>query len=415
MPRKPATRKPVPAEWISALTHWENAMKADGVTAVTVSQRLTCLHALARTVLTGPWATTTGQITVYLDGRGWQPPTRRNYVKAFRAFYRWAVETGHTPADPTLPIPLMLNDSQVAAIRARAAIIAEVPMTGPQALPVPEPWSAMFAEYRRWALAAGAPTTTVGTRLNHLRMTARALDPLTPAEVTTDDLIDWMAAKPWANETRRAIRASLRSFYGWAERSGRITPDPAAPLPRVKASYPLPRPVTEDAYSFALTIANPRERLMLRLSAEMGLRRAEVACVHSRDLVDTDTGRALVVHGKGAKRRVLPLPNTLALDLAACPPGYAFPGAHRGHLSAKWVGKLVREMLPVGVSMHQLRHRFATRAYAASRDLLTVQQVLGHSSPATTQRYVAIDDASMRAVVVAVAGLSAPLRNAPPR
>lgn len=53
--------------------------------------------------------------------------------------------------------------------------------------------------------------------------------------------------------------------------------------------------------------------------------------------------------------------------------------------------------------MHQLRHRFATRAYSVDRDVFTVQELLGHASPATTRRYVLVPRSALRATVKAVA------------
>ncbi|MDQ2740537.1 MAG: site-specific integrase, partial [Actinomycetota bacterium] len=55
-------------------------------------------------------------------------------------------------------------------------------------------------------------------------------------------------------------------------------------------------------------------------------------------------------------------------------------------------------------TMHSLRHRFASRAYAVDRDVLTVQDLLGHASPATTQRYVQLPDDAKRRLIEAVAG-----------
>lgn len=60
--------------------------------------------------------------------------------------------------------------------------------------------------------------------------------------------------------------------------------------------------------------------------------------------------------------------------------------------------------MPAGVSMHKLRHRFATRAYAVDTDLLNVQALLGHASTGTTRRYVALPKAGLRRTVLTAAG-----------
>jgi integrase len=145
---------------------------------------------------------------------------------------------------------------------------------------------------------------------------------------------------------------------------------------------------------------------MLRLAAELGLRRAEVAQVHSRDLLDDLGGTSLLVHGKGSRERIMPLPGSLAADLRALPFGYAFPGADDGHLSPRWVGKIVGRLLPEGYTMHSLRHRFGTRAYALSKDMFTVQELLGHASPSTTRTYVLLEDSAKRGVIDQLAAAS---------
>ena len=139
---------------------------------------------------------------------------------------------------------------------------------------------------------------------------------------------------------------------------------------------------------------------MIRLAGEHGLRRAEIAVVHSRDVVHDLLGYSLQVHGKGGRLRYVPLADDVAnaiLDAA----GYAFPGKIDGHLSPWWVGKLVSRLLPKGWTTHTLRHRFATVSYAEDHDVFAVQDLMGHASPATTLRYVALADDAKRRLVEA--------------
>lgn len=109
------------------------------------------------------------------------------------------------------------------------------------------------------------------------------------------------------------------------------------------------------------------------------------------------------MHGKGGRQRVVPLTNELAAAVRARGRGYLFPGRDNGHLSPRWVGKIVTLLLPGESTMHQLRHRFATRAYSVDRDVFTVQELLGHASPATTRRYVMVPRSALRDTVRAVA------------
>ena len=142
---------------------------------------------------------------------------------------------------------------------------------------------------------------------------------------------------------------------------------------------------------------------MLRMAAEIGLRRAEVAGGHSMDIFEDLGGYSITVHGKGGKDRVVPLPPGLAAQLRALDNGYFFPGDDDGHLSPRWVGKLITRLLPGDLTMHTLRHRFATRAYAVEKDVFVVQELLGHASPATTRMYVQVPREGLRRTVVAAA------------
>jgi integrase/recombinase XerC len=181
-------------------------------------------------------------------------------------------------------------------------------------------------------------------------------------------------------------------------------------LPSVRIPPATARPVPDEAWRQALSTADVRVTLMLRLAAEAGLRRAEVAQVHTSDVIDSLSGPQLVVHGKGGKTRVVPISDSLAavLRLGApghtpgmLTPGWLFPTGLCGHLTAQHVGVLVARELPGLWTMHKLRHRFATRAYRGSRNLRAVQTLLGHASVATTERYTAVDDAEIRAAMEA--------------
>lgn len=266
-------------------------------------------------------------------------------------------------------------------------------------------WAAAIAAWLATLRAAGRPATTVGLRNYQLRRLAESLAPAGPWSVTGDELVEWIGGHGWAPGTLRSYRSALRSFYRWGHAHGFIAVDPALALPAVKPVSPNPRPAPEDAYRLALACADDRVRLMLRLAAELGLRRCEVARAHSLDLERDLSGWSLRVVGKGGRVRRLPLSDALAAAIRRCGPGYLFPGEVDGHLSPRWVGRLVSRALPGAWAMHSLRHRFATAAYSLDRDTFTVQELLGHASPVTTRMYVRVPADALRRTVLAVGRL----------
>jgi len=270
---------------------------------------------------------------------------------------------------------------------------------------LPPAWEAAVDGWLTWLIAAGTSQATRRTRRSHIRMVAREVGTPGPRQVTGPDLLAILGRPGYSIEHRRGLRASLGSFYRWGVVSGLLDEDPTVTLPPVRAAVGAPKPATDEIWKHILSTADERTRLMARLACEAGLRRAEVACVHSDDLVNGIDGAELIVHGKGNKQRVVPITVTLAAEIAKATPfgGFLFPGKIDGHMSADRVGHLVSKVMPPGWSMHKLRHRFATRGYAGTGNLRAVQEALGHASVATTQRYTAVAAREIRAVAEAAA------------
>lgn len=267
---------------------------------------------------------------------------------------------------------------------------------------IPTRWDTDIQDWALSALAAGHSANTVTSRCQHLRHAAKGLGTVSPWDVNAGDLIAWCGGQDWATDTRRGRRNTFRAFWGWGMATERATSNPAHDLPKVKMTPARPKPAPPAAYQSALMAAAPREMLMLKMARYHGMRRAEVAQSHSKDLIEDLGGWSLIVHGKGGKERVVPLGTALAGELRALGDGYFFPGQRHGHLSAEYVGKLVTRLMPGAWTMHTLRHRFATDVWAVEKDLFVVQELLGHSNPTTTRAYVETPRAGLRRAVDAI-------------
>ena len=265
----------------------------------------------------------------------------------------------------------------------------------------PVPWRKSINGWTDTLRAAGLSGQTIKSRRYKMVHLATLLMPSGPEDVTTEQIVQAFARQQWKPETRKAYRNTISSFFRWLHKSGRRSDDPSLDVPRVKKPHAHPRPCPDRYIAAAMKMATTSERLMIRLGAECGLRRGEIARVHSDDVVADSAGRSLIVRGKGDKQRIVPLPDDLA-GIIMDARGYLFPGRFGGHVEESYIGDHISRLLPDGYAAHTLRHRFATTAYAATHDLFVVAELLGHESVETTEHYVAMPDGRLREAMAAV-------------
>ena len=265
----------------------------------------------------------------------------------------------------------------------------------------PVPWRKSIEGWTDTLRAAGLSAQTIKSRRYKMIHLSWLLMPSGPKDVTTEQIVQVFARQQWKPETRKAYRNTISSFFRWLHKSGRRSDDPSLDVPRVKKPHAHPRPCPDRYIAAAMEMATPSERLMIRLGAECGLRRGEIARVHSDDVVADSAGRSLIVRGKGDKQRIVPLPDDLA-GIIMDAHGYLFPGRFGGHVEESYVGDHISHLLPDGYGAHTLRHRFATVTYATTHDLFVVAELLGHESVETTEHYVAMPDGRLREATAAV-------------
>jgi integrase/recombinase XerC len=280
-------------------------------------------------------------------------------------------------------------------------------------------WDEALSQWVLYLRSSGASALTIRQRRWQLSTLAAKYPESGPFDLAAADLLGWLAGRPdWSAETLKSMRACARSFYGWAVDAGHITVDPAARLPRVRVPRAVPRPASDAAVDRALAGANDRDTLLILSGALAGLRAAEIAGLRWDAIEDG----VLRVRGKGGHARLVPAHPDLAVALAEerarreqgrvgsgfyyardTLATFVFTGTKGRHMHPSWVSHLVSQLLG-DATAHQLRHRFASRAYSAERDLRAVQELLGHQSPMTTAVYTAASDASLERAVLAAGG-----------
>lgn len=254
-----------------------------------------------------------------------------------------------------------------------------------------------LTRYAQHLRSRNLSTRTIHLRVSHARELAQFLNP------TVETLETWMHPpnRRLAAETVKSRRASARSFFSWAHATGRIDHDPSFELGPVQVPDTLPRVIPDIDVKRALRDASSRDKAALLLARYACLRLTEIATLATKHR-STDH---INVIGKGGKERIVYLHHTLANALDRLEDeqgrGYYFPGRFTSHVHPQSLHKMIKNAC--GWNPHALRHAGATAAYRATKDLRAVQMMLGHSSIKTTQRYLHLDEQSLRNVSLATA------------
>ncbi len=260
-----------------------------------------------------------------------------------------------------------------------------------------------------------SPLTITGRRSALRRLSAHLGGPVLYA--TADELKGWQAARSrvLSPATRRTELSHVREFYRWTVDEGFRTDDPTARLPMPRAPRRVPRPIDDRALADVLARADAPTAAILGLAAFAGLRACEVARLDWSEI--TTRGDVPLLHvacGKGGRSRTIPLSPALITLLEALPhrrgPVILRADGGAGYTTANAITKRASRHLHElnhPETLHMLRHRFATAAYRAVRDIRAVQEALGHASPTTTSIYAAAAVGVAREAVMGAGVLAA--------
>ena len=242
------------------------------------------------------------------------------------------------------------------------------------------------------------------------------------AALTTSDFRAWLALRAGGgikqSSNARAVSV-IRSFFRWLAKEGLAENTAATLLRRPKVPKSIPKALSageaEDALNTIGELSDEpwvarRDIAVLLLLYGCGLRIGEALSL-TRGEAPARGQDSMVITGKGNKQRMVPLlpvvTEAIADYLRACPfpltGGDAlFRGVRGGPMNARVIQKRIQSLrgllgLPATATPHALRHSFATHLLAGGGDLRAIQELLGHASLSTTQRYTDVDVESLLA------------------
>jgi integrase/recombinase XerC len=270
----------------------------------------------------------------------------------------------------------------------------------------------LIAEYRSHLTDLARSPRTIDDYTGILRRADRQL-PHGLAGATADELRGWIFVDRRGPASRLLYRTIVCGFFAWATcpPDDPDTPwldyDPSRHLPRVRRPRRKPKPVSTEQLTDMLSRAVAPYRVWFLLAAYAGLRCVEISRCDREHVTEA---QVWVPSGKGDRERYVPTHPALwraVAELPAGPIALDHDGvtrltpqkvAHRGNHQLR--------KMQAGASMHRLRHWFGTQTYARTKDLRTVQDLLGHADVSTTQGYVEVVDAQRTAAVAALPDLT---------
>lgn len=267
-----------------------------------------------------------------------------------------------------------------------------------------------IGSFERWMKVRRYSENTIGTYVDGLKIFLRFFSDKEISAITNEDVVifnnDYILANHHSSSYQNQIINALKLFFRTIENK-QLDADV---IYRPKREHRLPNVLSKEEVKIILDAhGNIKHKVMLSLIYSCGLRRSELLNLKLND-IDSKRGLVIIRKGKGRKDRVAPLSEKILNLLrdyykAYHPKDWLFEGQSgvgqydERSLALVLKQALIKSNINKPVSLHWLRHSFATHLLENGTDLRYIQEILGHSSSKTTEIYTHVSNKSIQKIV----------------
>jgi len=266
-----------------------------------------------------------------------------------------------------------------------------------------------ISRFKQWMESKRYRESTVCTYIQAIRIFLRFIKPKSSAEATNDDMIrfvhQYLLPRKLSLSYQNQAVNSARLFFKTIQGSKLITEQ----IERPRREHKLPNVLSkEEVKSILEALRNIKHRTMLSLIYACGLRRSELLNLKP-DNIDSKRHFLIILNAKGKKDRMVPISDKIIEMLRAYykmykPKTWLFEGQLAGEnytetsLQAVLKQALTKTGIKKPVTLHWLRHSYATHLLEAGTDLRYIQELLGHKSSKTTEIYTHVSQKSLQQI-----------------
>lgn len=341
-----------------------------------------------------------------IKGRAWSASKRKWYIpydefnreEMFRLFKNkaWLDFSAFIPlrSKALKPVPEEKSKDE------KKAVLPHLPA-------LPSALEAKMNEFRLWMEHKRYSSQTIKTYIGCLEIFLRFTASKPLSEINNTDIIrfvnEYIIVKKLSFSFQNQLVNSVKLFFSEIEKS-RIVIDE---LDRPRREYKLPNVLSKQEVKLILEAStNVKHRMMLSLIYACGLRRSELINLKSSD-IDSKRHLLIIRNAKGRKDRVVPISDKLIASLREYfvkyrPQTWLFEGQNKGEqYSETSLQKVLHNAVTDAdikkpVTLHWLRHSYATHLLESGTDLRYIQELLGHKSSKTTEIYTHVTEKSLQ-------------------